>query len=152
MNARSQQVLLYLFLAVYILPLGALCSSLWLHLTALQSARDLAEAYSGGMQFSVNGLMILFLTLSSSRRATADEPVWSGQTLTICIVLTAIATISLILAATIKTNLGPVTAELGPIGMDHLYTTAMRYSTEATSYAALVLGIRYKLDAPAGQP
>src|SRR5438874_12734395 len=112
MNPRRQQVLLYLFLAVYILPLGVLCCSLWLHLPALQSARDLAEAYSGGMQFSVNGLMILFLTLSSSRRTTADEPVWSGQTLTICIVLTAIATISLILAAAIKTNLGPAKAEL----------------------------------------
>lgn len=142
MNVRSMQVLLYLFLVVYTLPLGVLCCSMWFHSIALHSARDLTDAYSGGMQFSLNGLMILFLTLSSSRRINAAEPVWDGKTVTICIVLTAIATISLVLAATIKSNFGPVTAELGPIGMDHLYTTAMRYSTETISYAALILGIR----------
>ena len=149
MNTRATQILVYLFLAINVLPLGVLCCSMWLHVIALQSARNLAEAYSGGMQFSVNGLFILFLTLSSSRRESAAEPFWTGPTLAICVVLSVVAMISLVLAATVKTNAGTVTVELGgPVGTDHLYGTAMRYSTETISYAALVLGIRYRVDPP----
>jgi hypothetical protein len=146
MNNKSAYVLLALFLVVYTVPLGFLCGSFWFNVP-VENTRDVADAYSGGMQVSVNGLLILFLTLSSSRRQPSDL-FWSGGTVAVCVVLTVISVTSLILAATIKGAAGRLTVEIGPLGMDRLYSTALRYSTETISYAALILGVRYQVERP----
>jgi hypothetical protein len=142
MNQKGTQILLYCFLAIYALPVVVLSSSVWLHIFGLGIAREIAQSYSGGMEYIVNGLLILFLTLSSPRHSNQDEIFWTAGTVTTCIVLAFIGAVSLVLAATIR-NDSQVMVMLSPIEAERLYQTVLHYTTETMSYAGLVLGIRY---------
>lgn len=142
MEQKGTQLLLHCFLAIYALPVLVLASSIWFHIFGLGMAREIAQSYSGGMEYIVNGLLILFLTLSSPRRLANNEMFWTSRTVTTCIVLAIIGTVSLILAATIR-NDSQTTIQLSPLESERLYQTVLHYTTETMSYAGVVLGIRY---------